>query len=144
MPTIRERGGQFHVQVRMTGFPARTGSFPTRRLAERWAITIEAEMIEGRHFRSAADVTPSVIVDQLAKLAAEPYTRAKPGAKRSSLDAGETANEFKRKPATIDRYHAVGSHVSTVAHKDSHWIAHKCEACFQLPRRSTLGAGIAR
>jgi hypothetical protein len=53
MPTIRERSGQFHVQVRMAGFPARTGSFPTRRLAERWAKTIEAEMIEGRHFRNA-------------------------------------------------------------------------------------------
>ncbi len=188
MPTIRERGGQFHVQVRMTGFPARTGSFPTRRLAERRAKTIEAEMIERRHFRSAearrrtfgeaidqytleelpkkrgsgmhraalswwktnigtrkmADVTPSVIVEQFAKLAPEPYTRAKPGAKRSSLKAGETANEFKRKPATIDRYHAVGSHVFSFARKDGHWIALKCEACFQLPRRSALGAGIAR
>lgn len=52
MPTIRERGGKFHVQIRMAGFPARTGSFPTRRTAERWAKTIEAEMIEGKHFRS--------------------------------------------------------------------------------------------
>jgi len=31
--------------------PARTASFPTR-LAERWAKTIEADMIEGKHFRS--------------------------------------------------------------------------------------------
>lgn len=60
MATIRERtkiaGGKtvpvFHVQIRMAGFPPRTGSFPTRRLAERWATTIEAEMIEGKHFRS--------------------------------------------------------------------------------------------
>ena len=61
MATIRERkksdgkGGKrsvFHAQVRMTGFPARTATFPTRRQAERWATTIEAEMIEGRHFRS--------------------------------------------------------------------------------------------
>jgi hypothetical protein len=36
----------------MAGYPARTASFPTRRLAERWAKTIEASMIEGRHFRS--------------------------------------------------------------------------------------------
>ncbi|MGH7880185.1 MAG: site-specific integrase, partial [Candidatus Binataceae bacterium] len=35
----------------MTGYPARTASFPTRRLAERWAIKTEADMIEGRHFR---------------------------------------------------------------------------------------------
>ena len=43
----------FHVQVRMTGFPSRTASFPTKREAERWAKTIEAEMIEGKHFRNA-------------------------------------------------------------------------------------------
>ena len=58
MATIRERAKAdgtraFHVQVRMAGFPARTASFPTKRQAERWAKTIEAEMIEGRHFRSA-------------------------------------------------------------------------------------------
>lgn len=58
MPTIRERLDRdgkraFHVQIRMTGFPARTASFSTRRAAVRWAATIEAEMIEGRHFRSA-------------------------------------------------------------------------------------------
>jgi integrase len=35
----------------MNGFPTRTASFPTRRLAERWATAIEADMIEGRHFR---------------------------------------------------------------------------------------------
>lgn len=52
MPTIRQRAGKFHVQVRMAGFPARTASFATRRLAERWAKTIEAEMIEGKHFRN--------------------------------------------------------------------------------------------
>jgi integrase len=52
MPTVRERCGKFHVQVRMSGYPARTASFPTKRQAERWAKTIEADMIEGRHFRS--------------------------------------------------------------------------------------------
>jgi len=60
MATIRERikkqNGKptqvFHVQVRMSGYPARTATFPTRRLAERWAKTVEAEMIEGKHFRS--------------------------------------------------------------------------------------------
>lgn len=57
MATIRERvkadGTRiFHAQVRMSGFPARTASFPTRRLALRWSKTVEAEMIEGKHFRS--------------------------------------------------------------------------------------------
>jgi hypothetical protein len=57
MPAIRERAKAdgawfFHVQVRMAGFPARTASFPTRRQAERWAKTVEAQMIQGKHFRS--------------------------------------------------------------------------------------------
>src|SRR4030095_5561049 len=51
--TIRERNGRFHVQVRMTGHPTRTASFRTERQAERWATTIEAAMIEGRHFLTA-------------------------------------------------------------------------------------------
>jgi integrase len=37
----------------MAGYPARSASFRTRRDAERWAKTVEAEMIEGRHFRNA-------------------------------------------------------------------------------------------
>lgn len=44
----------FHCQIRMNGWPTRTASFPTRRQAERWAKTIEAEMIEGRHFKNSA------------------------------------------------------------------------------------------
>jgi integrase len=42
----------YHVQVRVAGFPARTASFRTKALAKKWATTIEAAMIEGKHFRS--------------------------------------------------------------------------------------------
>lgn len=75
MPTIRERSGKFHVQIRMAGYPARTASFPTRRLAERWAKTIEAEMIEGKHFRSVearrrtlADAIKRYLENEVGKL----------------------------------------------------------------------------
>jgi integrase len=63
MASIRERTKQirkgdgvetvtvFNVQVRMQGYPARTATFSNRRKAERWATTIEAQMIEGKHFR---------------------------------------------------------------------------------------------
>jgi integrase len=91
--------------------------------------------------RKMSDVTPSVIAEHLAKLAAAPFTRAKPGAKRSLLKAGETANEFKRSPATIDRYHAVACHVFTVARKDWHWIGHNP---FEAVRKSRSTRGRTR
>ena len=172
MPTIRERAKAdgtrvFHVQVRMSGFPARTASFPTRRQAERWATKVEAEMIEGRHFRTAearrrtltqaidryvdeevpkkrngsmyaftlpwwkrnlghlklADITAAVLVEYRGKLAREPYTRAKPESKRSTV-RGKVARQYKRSPATVNRYLANLSHVFTVARKEWHWTSH--------------------
>ena len=58
MAAIRERRkadgtAVFHVQVRIAGFPTRTASFRSRSTAKKWATTVEAEMIEGRHFRSS-------------------------------------------------------------------------------------------
>lgn len=96
MAAIRERGGKFHVQVRMSGFPARTASFPTRRLAERWAKTIEAEMIEGRHFRNVearrrtlADAIDRYCVDELGlPVAAVTDTRAANAFFRAQVGAG--------------------------------------------------------
>jgi integrase len=170
--TIRERKTKdkhsiFHVQVRMTGYPARTASFPTRRQAERWAKTVEADMIEGRHFRNVearrrtladaidryvenelpklrngsthrsnlpywreaighlklSEVTPAVIVEHRDKLAAGSYTRAKPGAKGSTLKKGEAARTFKRKPNTVNNYLVPLGRVFTVARKEWHWIS---------------------
>ena len=173
MATIRERAKAdgtraFHVQVRMAGFPARTASFSTKRHAERWAKTVEAEMIEGRHFRSVearrrtladaidrylehegpklrdgrmhrstlpwwreklghfklCDITPPLIAQYRDKLAAETYRRARPGAKRSSLKAGEPAREFKRKPNTINNYLVSLGRIFSVARREWHWIMH--------------------
>ena len=173
MATIRERAKvdgtrAFHVQVRMAGFPARTASFPTKRQAERWAKTIEAEMIEGRHFRSVearrrtlaeaidryldheapklrdgrmhrstlpwwreklgrfklCEITPALIAEYRNKLAAETYRRARPGAKHSSLNAGEQAREFKRKPNTVNNYLVSIGRVFSVARLEWHWITH--------------------
>ena len=173
MATIRERAKvdgtrAFHVQVRMAGFPARTASFPTKRQAERWAKTIEAEMIEGRHFRSVearrrtlaeaidryldheapklrdgrmhrstlpwwreklgrfklCEITPALIAEYRNKLAAETYRRARPGAKHSSLNAGEQAREFKRKPNTVNNYLVSIGRVFSVARREWHWITH--------------------
>ena len=171
MATIRERAKgdgtrAFHVQVRMAGYPARTASFSSKRQAARWAKTVEAEMIEGRHFRSAearrrtlaeaidryleheapklrdgrmhrstlpwwreklghfklCDITPPLIAQYRDKLVAETYRRARPGAKRSSLKAGEQAREFKRKPNTINNYLVSLGRIFSVARREWHWI----------------------
>jgi integrase len=173
MATIRERAKAdgtraFHVQVRMAGFPARTASFSSKRQSERWAKTIEAEMIEGRHFRSVearrrtladaidryleregpklrdgrmhrstlpwwreklghfklCDITPPLIAQYRDKLAAETYRRARPGAKRSSLKAGEPAREFKRKANTVNNYLVSLGRIFSVARREWHWITH--------------------
>ena len=181
--TIRERAKgdgtrAFHVQVRMAGYPSRTASFPSKRQAERWAKTVEAEMIEGRHFRSAearrrtlaeaidrylereapklrdgrmhtstlpwwreklgrfklCDITPALIALYRDKLAAEPYRRARPGARRSSLKAGERAREFKRKPNTVNNYLVPLGRMFSVARREWHWITHNpMEGVAKLP-----------
>ena len=183
MATIRERAKgdgtrAFHVQVRMAGYPARTASFSSKRQAERWAKTVEAEMIEGRHFRSAearrrtlaeaidryleheapklrdgrmqrstlpwwreklgrfklCDITPALIAQYRDKLAAETYRRARPGAKRSSLKAGEEAREFKRKPNTINNSLVSLGRIFSVARREWHWITHNpMEGVAKLP-----------
>ena len=50
----RTRDGQlrFTALVRLNGYPTRSETFSTRRKAERWAITVEPDMIEGRHSRN--------------------------------------------------------------------------------------------
>jgi integrase len=167
MPTIRQRGGRYHVQVRLHGFPARTGSFKTERLAKRWATTIEAEMIEGRAFRNVearrrsfadaidryleevvptkrdartrrirlrwwrrrlghlklAEVSPAAIIEARSKLARETFVRSKPESKRSTVK-GKEPRLFRRSNATLDRYHAAGSHVFSVARREWQWVSH--------------------
>lgn len=59
MATFRTRTGKdgrtsVHTMVRLSGYPTRTATLPSMRDAKRWAATIEAEMVEGRHFKDAA------------------------------------------------------------------------------------------
>lgn len=173
MATIRERKKAdgttiFHVQVRQAGFPSRTASFTTRRQAERWAKTVEADMIEGRHFRHVearrrtlaeaidrylaeelpkkrsplmhraalswwreklgtlklSEISPAIVTEYRSKLHREPFARANPKAKRSSLKKGDTAQTFARSGATVNRYLSCLSHLFTVARKEWHWLSH--------------------
>ncbi len=59
MASITKRGdGQWQVKIRRKGWPAQSGTFKTKKLAEDWARRIESEMAAG-HFvdRSAAQRT---------------------------------------------------------------------------------------
>ncbi len=59
MATFRTRTGRHGdttvtCMVRLAGFPTRTETFANKKDAQRWATTVEAEMIEGRHFKDSA------------------------------------------------------------------------------------------
>jgi integrase len=155
LATIRARKDKqgtmhFHVQVRMLGYPSRTATFPTRRMAERWAATVEAEMIEGRHFKNAGarrhtlseainrysaeeapkkrDVRTRLIrlrwwKEQLGHLKLADVTADILADHRGKLEREPAREGGKaRKPATVNRYLAYLSHVFTVAKKEWRWI----------------------
>jgi integrase len=71
-----------------------------------------------------AEVNSATIVEHRNKLLREPYVKAKPGAKGSTLVEGEAPREFKRGPKTANRFLAYLSHVFTLARKEWHWIGH--------------------
>src|SRR5258708_32620426 len=66
MPTVRERNGKFHVQVRLSGFPPQSASFARKTDAKAWAAQTESAMRDGRHFpmREAKRHTLAQLVDR--------------------------------------------------------------------------------
>lgn len=67
MASIVRRGdGQWQVKIRRKGWPARSGTFATKKLAQDWASRVESEMAAG-HFvdRSAAQRTTLAELVQL-------------------------------------------------------------------------------
>jgi hypothetical protein len=67
-----------------------------------------------------ADITPAILVEHRGKLARETFTRANPKSLRTTIKKGEQPRQFRRSPATVNRYLAVLSHVFTVARKEWH------------------------
>lgn len=90
MATIRKRAeGQWQVKIRRKGWPARSGTFRTKKLAEEWARQIESEMAAG-HF---VDRTPAqrTTLRELIELYLHEVTDKRPGeasrvAERSRLE----------------------------------------------------------
>jgi integrase len=68
-----------------------------------------------------AEVSPALIVEHRDQLARSTFQRARPAAKRSRV---EVAAQYKRAPATVNRFLANLAHVFTIARREWHWIAH--------------------
>ncbi len=71
-----------------------------------------------------SDINAALLSEQRSKLSRATYRRADPASKRTSLKDGETAREFKRSTATVNRYLAVLSHVFSIARREWHWLDH--------------------
>jgi integrase len=155
MATIRERTRKdgstvYNVQVRITGFPDRTGTFTTRIKAVKWARLIEGEMEEGKHFRNAeakrkslADAIDRYIKDEvpkkrdgemhettlkwwkaeLGRLKLADLTPAIVVEYRDKL-RGRTRRGKKLSGARVNRYVACLRHLFTVAQREWHWVSY--------------------
>lgn len=55
MASVIQVGGKWRAQVRRKGYPARTQTFPTKALADKWGRQIEAEIDAGRAGQLAPD-----------------------------------------------------------------------------------------
>ena len=152
MATIRERGGAWHVQIRLKGFPPVTETFARKTDAKRWAEATETAMRERRWFptetargRTVADAIDRYLADVLpgrkrAVVTVRPqllWWRGELGAFELSTLTGPRIVEARDKlsrttargksstlsPATVNRYLAALSSVLTAAVKDWGWIA---------------------
>jgi integrase len=156
----------YRAQVRVKG-RSESETFPNRKEAEAWAVSVESAIRENRHFPHAkarrtsfdalcADYVKAVLskfddtqrdtrtkqvewwakqfhgltvaevtADRIAKArdacAAETFTKGKP---HKDKETGEMVppNEFKRTPATVNRYIAALSHAMTFAVKERRLI----------------------
>jgi integrase len=69
------------------------------------------------------EVSPALIVEKRDKLAKSKYQRARPTAKRSTVDAADV-ERYPRSPATVNRFLATLAHVFTIARREWHWLSH--------------------
>lgn len=152
MATIRERGGSWHVQIRLKGFPPVTETFARKTDAKRWAESTEAAMRDRRWFpeavtrgKTVADAIDRYVSEVLARRTdAVPtvgpqlrWWRDELGAYELSTLTGPRIVEGRDKlartkargkttplsPATVNRYLAALSAVLTAAVKDWGWLA---------------------
>ncbi len=155
MATIRERirrdgTSVYNVQVRIAGFPERTGTFSTHAKAVKWARHIEGEMEDGKHFRSAEAKRKS-LADAIARYVKDEVPKKRDGEMHETTlrwwkgELGhlkladvttaiiiEYRDKLKRKEhrgkrlssARVNRYVACLRHLFTVVRREWHWISY--------------------
>jgi integrase len=101
MATYRTRTGKdgatsVHTMVRLAGYPTRTATLPNMRDAKRWAATVEAEMVEGRHFKGTGG-RKRTLAEAIAKYRAEVLPLKRNGSMYGfTLDWWETNHGAKK------------------------------------------------
>lgn len=88
-----------------------------------------------------SDLTPELIVEARGKLSRETYTRARPGARGSTLEEGEEARNFRRSDSTVRAYLRYLGAMLTVARKEWRWMSHNP---FEAVRVPSAGKGRVR
>lgn len=153
MASIQERktkDGETHyrVQIRIKGHQTVRATFERKTDAKRWAQKIEADIRDGRYFKTAEskkhtlkeaiaryekDILPTKLQskqegqlkwwkDELGHLVLADISPAVIAEYRDKLSQNETRHGKKRAPTTILRYLAALSHVLTIATNEWGWL----------------------
>ncbi|NLI46349.1 MAG: tyrosine-type recombinase/integrase [Acidobacteria bacterium] len=97
MATIRKRASAdgtitYQVQIRRKGHPPESCSFARLTDARKWAVTVEAAMVESRHF-SQAESSRHTLSEAIARYRKEVLSQRAPSTIRSSLSRLEWWDE---------------------------------------------------
>lgn len=98
MASITKRAnGQWQVKIRRKGWPAQSGTFKTRKLAETWAHRVESEMADG-HFvdRSAGQRTT---LSELISVYLREVTDKRPGEQSRIAERARLERFVREEPA---------------------------------------------
>jgi integrase len=69
-----------------------------------------------------SELTPELIVEHRDRLAAEPFTKARPGAPHTQLKAGEKPKTYRRAPNTVNNYLRPLSKILRLAKREWRWL----------------------
>ena len=132
----------YRVRIQRKGHAVQTATFPTLKDAKKWAMMVEGQIIEGRHFPTRK--TQHMLSESLDKYMKDVMPRKTPETQRSHQsvikfwrerlghkllqditreDVLQCRNELKeRAPATICKYLVILGHTFKMAIQEYNWI----------------------